>query len=1423
MRPLGFRRFLRSFALCLALLGAASPLAFAQNSRDDIPTPLLPWVPWVLEGTGDARCPLVNGTRTCVWLTQLSIDANASGASFSMQVSTDRKLKIALPGSRERWPEDVQVNRKPVPVLERGTTPEVLLEAGSHSLTGRFVWNSLPESVRVPENVALLALRVNGAQVTAPKREKDGQLWLERGKGGTVEEDRFDVGVHRLIEDGVPVIVHTRLRISAAGKAREVVLPHVLLEGTRPIELHANLPVQLTAEGSLRVQVQAGEYEVSVRAVAPEPRDTFAARAAESPWPEQEIWVFKAQDALRHVELSGAPQIDATRTDLAKDWAEYPAYAMSGGKTLKLETRRRGEPEPAPNLLSLQRTLWLDLDGSGYTVHDSLQGRINQGFRIDLTNGMLGQVKLNGEDQVITLHAEKSGVEVRTNTIAMNTAWRLEEGRNSLPAVAYDQDVQSLAATLNLPPGFMLLGSQGVDRLSGTWLDGWDLFDFFFVLLVSLAVGKLAGRAFFPLALLTLVLTHHQDDAPALAWICLIVFASLLRVVGAGRARDFVRAGFALSLLGMLLVIVPFAVQHVREALYPHLAYQDQRFERVQSATSMMSRSAPEPMQPVEQAAAPSRDEDAREAEELLMGAMEGGSGYDAPMGDSLGKSADYAESSRNQKTANKALKKVKQTQDVDPNQVVQTGPGLPNWNFQSFHLSWSGPVEQTQSFELFILPPGLTRLWSLVSVLLSLGLLLVLVRSANIALPRSSKGASTYAAALALLLGLGTSTQVEAQAQAFPPSDLLHELRTRLLKADACEPSCLSVPTLHVRIEGSRLSLKAQVHAAATTAYRAPGPLESFAPETVRVDGKDALSATRLQDGFLYVRLAPGLHEVELVGSMPRTQSLTLALGSAPHRVITEARDYLFDGLNADGRAEGSLSIRRDLSKETEKGTETQTDETSEALEPWLLVRREVELGLRFRVNTTIERMGATGGSLFVRFPLLPGESILNTGLTLEQGSVLLELPSDTRQISFQSELAPSAKLELRAATPEGTAGATKRPWSETWIVRPSSLYHVRFEGIAPIARTQDNAYEPTYRPWPGESLTLYAEKLPAAEGESVTIDRVSLALSPGTRMEQSTLTLQIRTSHGTNERIVVPENTVLTGCTVDGVSRSARIKDGAVEVHLDPGSHQVSLSLQRATGMELAYSSSELKLSRPLTNVTTTVQMPNERWLLWASGPSWGPAVLFWGYLLVVLLAAAGLGRVPHTPLKTHEWILLGLGLTQVDVVVVLFVVGWLFALAYRARHEIEKPLTFNFAQVMLAMLTVIALWCLAYAVHRGLVVQPDMQVAGQNSSNELLRWYEDRSAGAMPSVSVISLPLWVYKGLMLVWALWLAASLLRWLRWGFEAFRSGGGWKALPHRERSIKTHTQNPRAPLDQIQQAQAELDAQKGKPTPDGDA
>ena len=100
----------------------------------------------------------------------------------------------------------------------------------------------------------------------------------------------------------------------------------------------------------------------------------------------------------------------------------------------------------------------------------------------------------------------------------------------------------------------------------------------------------------------------------------------------------------------------------------------------------------------------------------------------------------------------------------------------------------------------------------------------------------------------------------------------------------------------------------------------------------------------------------------------------------------------------------------------------------------------------------------------------------------------------------------------------------------------------------------------------------------------------------------------------------------------------------------------------------------------------------------------------------------------------------------------------------------------------QTGLVGLSLAALAALFAAVEQGLLGLPEMQIAGNGSTSAALDWYQDRSGPELPGVWVVLVPILVYRGLMLAWALWLAVRLLDWLRWGWAGFSAPVLWREV-----------------------------------------
>ena len=121
-----------------------------------------------------------------------------------------------------------------------------------------------------------------------------------------------------------------------------------------------------------------------------------------------------------------------------------------------------------------------------------------------------------------------------------------------------------------------------------------------------------------------------------------------------------------------------------------------------------------------------------------------------------------------------------------------------------------------------------------------------------------------------------------------------------------------------------------------------------------------------------------------------------------------------------------------------------------------------------------------------------------------------------------------------------------------------------------------------------------------------------------------------------------------------------------------------------------------------------------------------------------------------------------------------------GWFFVMAFQDIQRPESPFWFNVRQLVLLLLTLVFLGCIFGAVYDSLLNTPNMKVAGSGSSERLLHWYVDRAADALPVAWVLNVSLWVWRAVMLLWALWLAHSLVGWLQSGWQRFSSAGVWK-------------------------------------------
>lgn len=1367
--------------LLLPLLLLALP-ALAKPQPPVVPDPLQVWLPWVLDAQRDLLCAGLGDGRQCVWPGHLAVTIDGQLGQFTLDVWLDAAENVALPGDVQAWPLQVLADGKPALVEALEDHPHVALPAGHHTVTGQFAFGQIPQLLAVPDEVGVVELKLGNQRVELPRRDGEGRLFLRQETDQQkTEEDALTVTVARQLVDGVPLRVVTRLTLRMAGRPRDLVLGKVLLADARPVSAHSELPMQIAADGALRVHGRPGQFTVDITAVQLSQNATLTVpQLAITQTEAQETWVWVPHETLRSVELSGLQPIDPERTQLPDDWKHAGrAYVATPGQTLVLKETRRGETEPPPNRLNLKRDLWLDLDGQQWTAHDRFDGEMFAGWRLDVLPGVeLGQVTTPAHPGSLLITADpqtkRAGVELRDGKVQLEADERMPVAGGKLQAVGWESDVQQLGASLHLPPGWQLLAVTGVDRKPQTWLDSWDLFDFFFVLLVAAAALKLLGRMWGILALVALALCHDQPDAPEGLWLNVLAALALARVVTQGKLGLLVRLWHGASVIALVLAIVPFARDQVREGLYPQVAQWGKAPMAAgtyaptegMNALGLAKAAAVAEMEPPATPAAPpeakaeekAKDQDG-DARQQVLGSGSG-LGYRSTL-----------------KMAAVQVQTQQQLRQLDPGAVVQTGPGVPRWQWTTLDLGWSGPVRRDQEVNLWLLNPLETLLLALIRVLLVVVLGLRLIDRERLRALAGRMGT------LALLGLIALAHPEQAQAE-MPNQQLLDELGKRLTAAQQCDGPCVVVSDLKLQLNGDELTATAEVSAQKSAGWGLPGPWDPLQIREVRVDGQVTDALRRLPGGLIALRIPAGPHVVTLTGKLVHRSVVTLQLDPSilPRHLQVTSREWTAEGLQP-GQVKDSLQLTRVLGLPSgQTMADAETEEVN--LPPWFQVERQLLLGLPWKTHTTVTRE-TPGRPEVLKVPLLPGEHVISEGVLTETDAAgkrwaVLHLESDSAQVEYEAELPVTPTLQL--TVPEGLA------FTETWRLSCSPMWQCQSDGLPPVqTRSPQTAeLEPLWQPWPGEKLQLTVQKPLGTKGAAVTIDDATYDVTPGERLLEATVKLSIRTSQGGTQTLTLPDGAEVQTVTYGGQARSIRPQGRKLALPLEPGAQEIVVKWQQPWDRTQHEVVPPLDLGTPAVNVLTTLHLGDQRWLLWAHGPKWGPAVLLWSHVLLLILAAFLLGRLRGLPVKTRHWLLLGLGLVQVPAPILGIVIAWFVALHWRQiRAHQEPPLRpwlFNLGQLFLVGLTLAFFGTLYFAVHANLLGEVDMQVSGAGSGGQTLTWYSDRVPGALPQPGVLSLPLSVWRVAMLLWALWLVAALLRWLPWAWRAVSAGGVWRRM-----------------------------------------
>ena len=1308
-----------------------------------VPEPLAPWVDWVKEGDDRFSCPPLynDGDRlVCAWPGTLDIRPHEKGALFAMDWQVFKETDIPIPGSARLLPEHVLVDGKPVPVSGPPESPVVRIPSGTHEIRGEFAWGAAPEQLPVPAAIGRIRLFRNQQVENDPFRDRNGAVWLaERPPESQPETHRTEFEVFRKIEDGNPIRITTRIHLSASGYRRREVLPVPEITGSLPVRVASPIPLKREADGRLIADVVPGSWDLLLTHVLPE-GTTLSTR---TPRTGSELWVLETDPEYRNVRLEGAPSIDPTQSRLPGIWKKFPAYRIipsaTPGLVVEHDTQRTDSDH-----VSLERDLWIDFDGKGATARDRLSGVLAKRTYVGIPADsalVLGRLTRNGTDRRISEFSGIRGLEVPEGRLMLAAVSRMDTPTTGTPVPnGWAFPLEAATTRLHLPPGWRLLSVSGADAPEGaTFLTRWTLLDLFVLFLITAIAFRLWGAVWGGILGVALAATFHVLPVPGGFWFLLLSTTALLRYLGTAEDLPDWITPLRPAVTGCHLFFFVIAI-----LVGLHAGTREVR-AILYPQLELPVMTAPSPEKALETAVM----QDTRDLARLPL--------------------------PRKTTTARRP-KNVTRTQ-VAP---VQTGPGVPEWRWQTVPLEvgFSGPGH---ALGLRLLSPGANRACSLFRILCILTLLFRFAMGSRGLLLKARRFLPGLLVALLILPLPGLAGEI-------PSREILDELAERLLPESACAPYCARIPSGTLEVtktdNGTRLVLILDVEASRETAIPLPTTRPDWHRGRVALDTR-TLPPVRKIEGEDWALVSRGVHTLSVESRVP-AGPFRLRFPMDPGRLEILAPGFEVDGLQSNGRVPSTIAFI----PETEE-TEAAPLGPSADLVPWVHIDRQLVFETDWKLRSTLKRLAPGAPAPDVPLPLLPGEVVLGD-LAIENHAVLVPVPDFGKATSWTSRLPDSAPLAL--VHPKGVR------YDTTWTFSASTDWHIAFDGrLSPVAT-------PTWKPAPGDRLTVSGTRLPVADGQEVTIDRVDATLTTGDNRKRLVLSLSIRAARARSHKMEGPEGGVLESMRIDDTPRP--MGDAAADVFLPllPGTHRYELTWALPGNSRLfwpaAVSIPELDLGMTATNIRVAMEPPVPSWILFVWGPRLGPAILAWSWL-VVLLAGAGACAffLKKGPLVPADWFLLALGLVPLSPVGVLPIVGFFVLLRFRETTAHPGMKSFNGVQVGLVVLLLLSAAQLHVAIRTGLLGVPDMQVAGNGSSEVLLQWTADRTTGPLPSAGALLAGIHLWRGLMLFWALWLAFRLTRWSRHAFAVFTQDGFWRKGPamRLDPELPTEDEDPATP------------------------
>lgn len=683
-----------------------------------------------------------SGNKYCIFAGVINLETkldkklkdNSRELSFNFTVKNDSNSRefLSLPYSNGSWPKSVKKDGKEVEVFIENKNGKIvpIIELGSRSQSQISFELNVPSSdstLNIPEEFGYINRTVLVDGVPQSTISQTGQSFLElrsseakfepstseiENKSGQ-KKGQLLVEVYRFIEDAPVLKLKTVLRLQNSSSYSNVGISGLLLEKELPISVGqiprdarskfkmSNKAISLTVPPGISLwewDSVLGNDSVSNLKTKPVGEDIVFA--------SNETWFLKSNSTFRNLKVSGAP-VDIS--SISKDVVDlivsgrvgYQVYQGVIGKGLDVSVVKGKSVAEVQEQLKHESKLWVSFDGDSVTYVQNVFAKKKLPGQWFVEDWNLQQIKINDEAGLLFEDGGKSFFGYPNGSFSTKLVAKKDfsifNGLDLPVALMSGEQITNGSWILNLPAGWRALAVMGSGSASeynsGFWLNKFNLWDWFLLILIVWSGAGVLGIKFAPLLLFALLVGRLHYHAPFEIFLPIILLIAIIKRLPVGMFKNVSIGFFVILSLFLGLNLISYSVERIQKTI--HVSMDEKRvgfrqenlikdaeirgingFGGAQQDSAEMAMSAP-PLAPAVRAL-PSKQSSGNVARKSII---------------------------------------VKENSNSAQTIAPQAGIGEPTWEWFSVVINQNGSAKSSDKIKVWLLPAGLQRVLTILGI----------------------------------------------------------------------------------------------------------------------------------------------------------------------------------------------------------------------------------------------------------------------------------------------------------------------------------------------------------------------------------------------------------------------------------------------------------------------------------------------------------------------------------------------------------------------------------------------------------------------------------------------------------------------------------------------------------------------------------